>query len=190
MLELVAGLVLFLGTHSISLVAPAWRDRMAARLGTIGWKIAYSLPSIGGFVLIVQGYAAARAAPELVYITPAWTRHLAYTLLLPAFVLLAAAYLPGRIKDAIGHPMLAATLLWAVAHLLLPTTRADLVLFGAFGLWALADWIAAARRPPRPVPGAPRGRYNDLIALIVGVGLYTATALWLHPWLIGVAPFG
>jgi uncharacterized membrane protein len=163
---------------------------MAARLGSRGWKIAYSLPSIVGFVLIVQGYAEARATPDLVYVAPAWTRHLAYTLLLPAFVLLAAAYLPGRIKDAIGHPMLAATLLWALAHLLLPTTRADLVLFGAFGIWALADWIAAARRPPRPVPGAPRGRWNDLIAVSVGLGLYAVIGLWLHPVLIGVAPFG
>jgi uncharacterized membrane protein len=33
MIYLVLGLVLFLGMHSISIIAPAWRDRIAARLG-------------------------------------------------------------------------------------------------------------------------------------------------------------
>jgi uncharacterized membrane protein len=34
---LVLGLVLFLGMHSVSIVAQAWRDRTAARLGN-GWS--------------------------------------------------------------------------------------------------------------------------------------------------------
>ena len=33
MTYLVAGLLLFFGVHSIAIVAPAWRDSMAAKLG-------------------------------------------------------------------------------------------------------------------------------------------------------------
>ena len=35
---LVVGLLLFLGAHSVSIVAPPWRDAMVARLGEKPWK--------------------------------------------------------------------------------------------------------------------------------------------------------
>jgi uncharacterized membrane protein len=58
MITLIAGLVLFLGCiPSPSL--PAWRDRMAARLGH-GWRGVYAMISVIGFVLIIRGYAAAQ----------------------------------------------------------------------------------------------------------------------------------
>ena len=44
---LVFGLILFLGVHSISIIAPAGRDRMAAALGN-GWRALYSIASIAG----------------------------------------------------------------------------------------------------------------------------------------------
>jgi uncharacterized membrane protein len=36
MTYLVIGLLLFLGVHSVSIVAPQWRDRTAARIGKSG----------------------------------------------------------------------------------------------------------------------------------------------------------
>lgn len=187
---LFAGLLIFLGVHSIAIVAPGWRLPMIARLGENGWKALYSLLSIAGFALIVSGYAAARSVPELIYSPPGWTRHLAALLLLPVFPLLLATYFPGAIKRTLGHPMLIATLLWASAHLLTTTTRADLLLFGSFLGWALADWTSARQRPQRPLPGAPPARFNDAIAVVGGIGLYLGMALWAHLRLIGIAPFG
>ncbi len=35
MLYLVIGLVIFLGVHSVSIVAPAWRDRTVASIGAL-----------------------------------------------------------------------------------------------------------------------------------------------------------
>ena len=35
MLWLIVGLVTFLGIHSVSIFAPAWRDSMVARLGAL-----------------------------------------------------------------------------------------------------------------------------------------------------------
>src|SRR5262245_31904413 len=169
---LILGLVVFLGVHSIAIVAPQWRDAQVAQRGERPWKGIYSVVSLVGFVLLVYGYGQARLAPVVLYTPPAALRHLALLLMLPAFVLLLAAYLPGRIKTAAKHPMLAAVKLWAVAHLLANGTLADVLLFGGFLAWAVADRISLKRRAPRAVPGAPAGRWNDAIALAGGLVLY------------------
>jgi uncharacterized membrane protein len=185
---LIVGLVLFLGIHSISIVAPAWRDAQLAQRGEAAWKGLYSVTAAVGLALIVYGYGLARQAPVVIYTPPAALRHVALLLLLPMFVLLLAVYLPGRIKAATKHPMLLATKLWALAHLLANGTLADVLLFGGFLAWAVADRISLKRRPPRPVPALPVRAANDAIAVVGGVILYVVFALWGHAWLIGVAP--
>src|SRR5438477_9150712 len=141
MVYLVLGLVLFLGVHTISIVAPGWRDRTAARLGNV-WRSLYSLISIAGVVAIVWGYGIARQNPVMLYAPPAWTRYVAAVLMLPVFPLFLAAYFPGRIKSALQHPMLVSVMLWALAHLFATGTLADVVLFGGFVAWAVADRLS------------------------------------------------
>jgi uncharacterized membrane protein len=184
---LVLGLILFLGVHSVSIVAPAWRDAQAAK-NEKAWKGLYSVIAAIGLVLIVIGYGQARQEPTWLWASPVWMRHVAWLLLLPVFPLLLAAYLPGRIKTAAKHPMLAAVKLWALAHLLVNGSVADVLLFGGFLAWAVADRISLKRRTPRPVPGAPPSAVNDVIAVVGGIALYVATLLWLHQALIGVSP--
>ena len=138
----------------------------------------------------VWGYGLARQAPVVIYVPPSWLRHLSMLLLVFVFPLLLAAYLPGRIQRVTRHPMLVATKLWAVAHLLANGALADVLLFGAFLAWAVADRISLSRREPRPVPAAPASRWNDLIAAVVGLGLYVAFVFGGHLWLIGVSPMG
>jgi uncharacterized membrane protein len=184
---LVLGLAIFLGVHSVSIVNEPWRNRVAAAIGEWPWKGLYALVSIAGFALIVWGYGLARQDPVLLYVPPAWLRHVAMLLLLPVFPLLLAAYLPGRIQAAARHPMLVATKLWALAHLLSNGMAADVLLFGAFLAWAVADRISLKRRTPRAIPHAPASRANDAIAVVGGLALYVAFALWLHTRLIGVA---
>lgn len=187
---LILGLVLFLGTHSISIVNATWRERMVARLGEAGWKGIYALIALLGLVLIIWGYDQARQTAPVLYVPPAWLDHVAMLLLLPVFPLLLAAYLPGRIQGATKHPMLAAVKFWALAHLLSNGGLADVLLFGGFLAWAVADRISLKHRPQRPLPSAPPRGMNDLIAVTGGLILYVAFALWLHAWLIGVAPAG
>jgi uncharacterized membrane protein len=186
MLKLVLGLVIFLGVHSIRIVAPGWRDRMIARLGVGGWKGLYSIASIAGFVLIVVGYAAARLEPIALYYPPFWLRHLMMLLMLPVFILLVAAYLPGRIKAAVKHPMLTATKAWALSHLLVNGMLADVLLFGGFLAWAVIDRISAGKRPQPAVPATRPSIMYDVIAVVVGLLLYVAFAFWAHPRWIGV----
>jgi len=185
---LIVGLVLFLGIHTVSIVAPQWREGQIARLGEGPWKGMYSVVSAIGFGLLIYGYGAARQNPVVLYTPPTALRHVALLLMLPVFPLLVAAYVPGRIKAIAKHPMLLATKLWAVAHLFANGTLADVLLFGGFLVWAVADRISVKRRPARPIPAAPARPYNDVIVIVVGLGLYALFVLWAHRWLFGVSP--
>jgi uncharacterized membrane protein len=185
---LVAGLLIFLSVHSVSIVAPAWRDKTAARMGEGAWKGAYSLISIASFVLLVWGYGVARQDPIVLYTPPIWTRPLSAVLMLPVFPLLLAAYFPGRIKAVLKHPMLAAVKFWALAHLIANGTLADLLLFAGFLAWAVADRISFKRRAQRPLHTLPASKLNDVIAVVLGLVLYAVFMQWLHVRLIGVSP--
>lgn len=190
MFPLIVGLVLFFGSHSVSIVAEPWRDRMVARFGPGPWKALYSVVAIAGFVLIVHGYRAARSVPTDLYTPPAWLAHVSAALMLLVFPLLLAAYLPGRIKRATGHPLLAATKIWAFAHLLANGTLADVLLFGSFLVWAVADRVSFRRRAPRSVPAAPVTRFNDAIAVAGGLAIYAVFVFWAHQAWFGVSPLG
>lgn len=184
---LVVGLAIFLGTHSISIIAPTWRDQMAAKLGN-GWRIIYSIISVIGFVLIIKGYSVARLEPMVIYTSPLWLHHVTAALMVIVFPLLLATYLPGRIKTLFKHPMLNAVKFWAFAHLLSNGTLNDIVLFGSFLLWAVADRISVNRRTARPLNTLPASKYNDVIAIVVGLVLYVMMIHYLHYQLIGVVP--
>ncbi|HEY6451529.1 MAG TPA: NnrU family protein [Steroidobacteraceae bacterium] len=188
MLTLIVGLVVFFGLHSVSIVAPYWRERMLLLVGAGRWKGLYALLSAVGFALICLGFAHARQAPMVLYVPPGWLRHVTFLLMLPVFPLLLAAYLPGAIQAKMQHPMLAAVKLWATAHLLAVGTLPDVLLFGSFLLWAVIDRISLKRRrstlPRRRTPS----RYNDVIAVVLGLGLYVLFIARLHVMLIGVSP--
>lgn len=182
---LIAGLVLFLGVHSISIVAPQLRDRLAQRLGVI-WRIGFSVDALIGLALIVYGYGQARLAPIVLYTPPPMLRYVTVSLMLVALPLVLATYVPGRIRTAVKHPMLAAVKAWALAHLLANGTLADVLLFGGFLLWAVASRISLKRRSARTVPSLPTGGANDVIVIVAGVALAALFMHGLHTWLFGI----
>lgn len=188
MTTLVIGLVMFLGVHSVAIVAPQGRDALAAKLGERAWKALYSVLSIVGFVLLVWGYGQARQNPVIVYTPPVELRWVTAILMLPVFPLLLAPYFPGRIRDALKHPMLVAVKLWAFAHLLSNGMLADLLLFGGFLAWAVADRISFKRRVQRPLKTLPASKRSDAIAIVLGLVLYFAFMHYLHLKWIGVSP--
>lgn len=189
---LVLGLFLFLGVHSVRIVADGWRSRVRAQRGEALWKGVYALLSLAGFALIVWGYGAARAQPVVLWAAPTWTRHLAALLTLPAFVLLVAAYVPGNaIKSRLKHPMVLGVKLWALAHLLANNTLADLLLFGAFLVWAMFDFRSARRRDRAQQTVYAAGRAGPtMAAVVVGMAAWAGFAFWAHAAWIGVRPFG
>lgn len=192
MLVLILGLVLFLGIHSMRLFAADWRATQIDRRGLLAWKGIFSIIAVLGLVLIIWGYGQARLTPTWLWVSPMWTRHLAALLTIPAFVLLAATYVPGtRIKARVGHPMLLGVKFWAIAHLIANGTLADLLLFGSFLAWAVALYVVLRRRDRLAGVRYPASGFSrDLIAIVVGLVGWVIFALWLHGPLIGVRPFG
>jgi uncharacterized membrane protein len=187
----IIGLAVFLGIHSVRIVAESWRQAQIARLGENSWKLGFSVLSAVGLALIIWGYGVAREAPVILWNPPMGMRHVAGLLTLVAFVFLAAAYVPrNHIKARFHHPMVLGVKAWALGHLLANGTVADLLLFGGFLIWAVFSFIAARRRDRLAgityVAGTARG---TLIAIVGGTAAWAVFAFWLHGVLIGVRPF-
>ena len=189
---LVLGLILFLGVHSVRIVADGWRTRARARLGEGPWKGLYSLVSAVGLALIVWGYGLARQQPVALWVPPPGMRHAAALLTLIAFVLLAAAYVPrNAFKARLHHPMVLGVKVWALAHLLSNGNLADVLLFGGFLLWAVLSFRAARQRDrAQNVAYAPGTAAGTGAAVLAGTAAWLGFAFWAHAWLIGVAPLG
>ena len=192
LIYLVAGLVVFLGVHSSRMLANGWRSRTIERLGAKPWKAVYALVSLAGLALLVWGYGVARQQPVQLWSPPVGLRHAAALLTWFAFVLLAAAYVPGnQIKARLHHPMLLGTKVWALAHLLANGTLAGAILFGSFLLWAVTMFASARRRDRREAVRYASGKASrTVITLAAGTVAWAAFAFWLHGLLIGIRPIG
>jgi uncharacterized membrane protein len=188
-IALALGLFLFLGIHSVRIVADDWRGARIAAMGERGWKGVYTVVSLIGFALLVWGYGQARQQPVVLWTPPVWTRHVAGLLMLVSLVMLVAAYVPrNAIKAKLQHPMVLSVKVWALAHLLANGTLADLLLFGAFLVWAVFDFRSARRRPgPAPRPASAGA---TIATVAIGAVVWAVFAFGAHAWLFGVAPFG
>jgi uncharacterized membrane protein len=187
---LALGLVIFLGLHSTRIVAEDGRAKAIARLGEGPWKGVYSLLSVIGFVLIVWGFARARSDAPLLWTPPDWTRHITILLMLFSLILLAAyGFKKSHIAVAVHHPMVWSVAIWSAAHLLANGSAADILLFGAFLVWAIADLSSAYARDRRNAVVYPAPDWGATIgAIVVGVVLWGLLIGGLHQWLFGVSP--
>ena len=191
MIYLGLGLIIFLGVHSMRIIADGWRTRIIAHAGSLPWKGGYALASIAGFGLLVWGYGEARHASAVLYNPPLFTRHAAGLLMLISLVLVAAAYVPrNHLKAALGHPMYAGIKVWALAHLISNGRLVDVMLFGAFLIWAIVGFVVSRKRDRAAGTVYPAGdELRTVLTVIIGVGVWAALVSGLHLWLIGVAPF-
>ena len=192
MAVLIIGLLLFLGAHSVRIFAEGWRARRIAAMGEKPWKGAYTVVSLVGFALIVWGYGMARQSPVALWSPPRGMNHLAALLMVFSFVLLPAAYVPrNAIKAKLHHPMVLSVKVWALAHLLANGNLADVLLFGAFLVWAVFDFRAARRRDRagtvQYAPGTPKG---TVLTVVIGLIAYAVFVFWAHAFLLGVSPLG
>lgn len=194
MFLLILGLVLFLGTHAFTML----RARRAALVGEIGenrYKLGYTALSLLGLILIGVGFHDYRLAGMIpVWDPPVWTRHLALTLVLLAFISLAASYVPSHIRAKAKHPMLLAVKIWATAHLLANGDLGSILLFGGFLAWAVSARISIKRRERaagipaggRAAVAVPAGWRNDVLVVLIGTAAWFVFARYLHYPLIGV----
>lgn len=190
---LILGLVVFLAIHSVRMFADTWRSNFISTRGATAFKGLYSIVSLLGLVLIVIGYGQTRTDPVFLWHPPLFMAHIAALLMLVAFILLAAANVPGnRIKAAVGHPMVLGVKVWAFSHLLANGRLGDVVLFGAFLVWAIGNYVSSRKRDRREgiIRQVSPGIVKDAVTVTAGILAWVIFALWVHLWLIGVSPFG
>ena len=211
-----AALVTFLLSHAIP-VRPAIRGWLIDTLGRRVYFTAYSVLSLAVLAWLI---IAAANAPYIEVIPPFAVLRWAPVLIMPVVCWLAVAGLiiqnpfsfgglgnrpfdpeqPGILRTT-RHPILAALMLWAVAHLLANGSLSHVILFGLFAGFAAMgmalvdrrksremgfEWVRLSRntarfslRAPRPWPGAG--------VWLAALAVY-AVLLHLHAPVIGLSP--
>ena len=199
MTQLILGLILFLGAHSVRILADGWRDQTIAAYGEKAFKGVYTLVAILGFYMLVVGYGEARLQPLVLWNPPIFTKHISMLLMLLSSILLIAAYIPrNHFKMRLKHPMVLSVKVWALSHLLANGNLADLVLFGSFLIWAVLNFRSARARDRAQVQNSDANEeaplkpnlLATLIALFGGMGLWAVITFVLHAKVVGVAPMG
>jgi uncharacterized membrane protein len=212
MTELILGLILFLGAHSVRIVADDWRTQKMQALGEKAFKGIHALISLLGFYLLVVGYGEARLQTVVLWNPPTATRHIGLLLMLIASILMVAAYIPrNHLKIRMRHPMVLSVKVWALSHLLANGNLADVLLFGGFLIWAVLNFKSARARDraqvqdpdsnaevsdgvslvalPEDAPIKP-SLAATLITLAGGMALWAVITFVLHAKVVGVAPMG
>ncbi|NBX55935.1 MAG: protein NrnU [Betaproteobacteria bacterium] len=189
---MILGLVLFVGSHALQALVPAWRQRQIQRMGDRPFKAVVSLVALAGFVGICWGYDLARSMPMVLWVPPTGMRHVAALLMLVAAWLMVAAFVPGNhIKARLRHPMVLSVKVWALAHLLANGNLEDVILFGSFLAWAVLSFRAARQRDrlddPRPSATSAQATW---VAVAGGLAVYGVILFKAHAWLVGVSPLG
>ena len=189
---MIFGLAVFFGAHTLTTLRTS-RAALIARIGEGPYKVVYSLVSLVGIVLIGYGFARYRADRHgsTSGIRRAGLRHVTNLLMWPAFICVAAAYIPGDIKRVLKHPMLVGVKLWALAHLI---SNGDL---GSIDPVRLVPGLGGVRphhaqaphRSRRAADPGSAGAIDDTIAVVVGTLLYLALGFLFHPYVVGVPVF-
>jgi uncharacterized membrane protein len=180
------GLLVFFATHLFSAFRRRDGQGIVGAFGAGPYKGLYSLLTLAGFIALVWGYANIKPW-ILLADPPSFMRHIAMALMIPAMILIVAAYVPtGFIKKAVKHPMLTAVKIWALAHLLVNWDVGSLVLFGSFLAFGVIDRIAAKKRGDVGAAEATPNVLGDLISLAVGLALYGVLVYELHYILFGI----
>lgn len=183
------GLVIFLGSHSTRIFAESWRNNMIDRIGEVKWKGLYTIISLIGFIIIVIGYGQARQSTVVLWQPNSFLIYIALALNLIAFIFLAGSSPSNNaIRLKLKHPMILGVKVWALAHLLSNGTLVNLILFGAFLIWAVLDFRSARKRPILISEKAIVSTKATVITIASGIILWIIFIFGLHQYLIGVSP--
>lgn len=182
---LILGLIGFFAIHSLPMFS-AKRTTLIQGVGELPYKGIFAVLSLAAFVAIVMGKA--QAPFVAIWNPPVQLAIVTKILMLPAFVLLVAVYIPSNIKNKVKHPMLAGVKLWALGHLMINGDLASLLLFGSFLVYAIVDIISVKKRQPAKALPAKKPIYMDVLVILIGVAAYGGVAMH-HQQLFGVPLF-
>jgi uncharacterized membrane protein len=192
------GIALFVAVHVVPMV-PEWRAALVGRLGEGGYKAGFAVLSLLGLIGAIIAYRYTSHVP--LWLSPPPLRVVTAVLMLAAVLLFAGARGVPWFKRIVRHPMLWATGLLGLAHLLANGEVAGVILFGGLAVFGFA-WqgltdrrdaevdpagFAETRRTTSFWPFAKWSARNDPVTLrplVIGAIVYVALIL-LHPWLFG-----
>lgn len=161
---------------------PTFKASLQSRFGAMRFKGIYSLLALAGLALIIVGMSRLEYRP--VFVPPAWSPLIANLAMPVSFCLLVAAQMPNNFRRVIRNPMLTGVLIWAAVHLLANGDLASILLFGAFGTYAVVDIISVNRRAAAETP--PRQPLaKDLLVLVIGFAAFWIVR-YFHAALFGV----
>jgi uncharacterized membrane protein len=162
---------------------------MIDRIGEVKWKGLYTIISLIGFIIMVIGYGQARQSTVVLWQPNSFLIYIALALNLIAFIFLAGSSPSNNaIRLKLKHPMILGVKVWALAHLLSNGTLINLILFGAFLIWAVLDFRSARKRPIHIPEKAIVSTKATVITIASGVILWIIFIFGLHQYLIGVSP--
>jgi uncharacterized membrane protein len=225
-LEFFVALLAFVVSHAIP-AFPALRARLITHLGRRVYFLTYGATSLALLIWLVT---AASNTPY-VELWPA-TEHLLWVprlTMLPAVILAVNGLIapnplsltmnrhyafdpvkPG-IVGIVRHPVLCATLIWSVSHILANGTLAHALLFGSFAVMSVAGMVAIDRRrkarlglyewrrlaalgPLLPLLPSLLGGWRPTLSIrtlwpsVLGTAVYVALAAG-HVWFAGVPSY-
>ena len=186
MIWIVLGIGLWSALHFFPSLAPDARANLIARLGAVGYRIAFALGVVSAIALMVMGWRS--MPPVELYTPPPWGRAAAALFVLAGFLLFGFAKADTNVKRFIRHPQLTGLVLWAIGHLLANGEGRSIVLFGMMGFWALLEMALLNQRQGAWVKHAPAPLSNEIKPVALGLLIF-GVFLFLHPYLFGVAPF-
>lgn len=171
MVLLIAGLVIWTAVHLFKRVKPEARAALDEKLGAGPTRGIISLILLASIAMMVFGFRGAEFRP--IYAFGTWAIVVNNLLMLVVMFLLGAGASKGLTRQWIRHPMLVATIIWSVAHLLVNGDLTSIILFGGIAAWADASIIAINVREgawDRPTDGTIQGdRKTAVIAVVVFV---------------------
>jgi uncharacterized membrane protein len=106
-------------------------------------------------------------------------------MLFSAILMGAYIFKKSHFAVAVHHPMVWSVTIWAAGHLLSNGSTADLLLFGAFLVWAVADLRSSYARDRRNAITFPPPNWG---ATIGAVAIWIALLGGLHLTLFGGSP--
>ncbi len=188
MMLLYTGLALFFIPHFYSAMRSRAEGKdIRVRMGEGKYMGLYSIVTLIGFGLMLWGYAKAPNGAPL-FEGPHLLHHFAWIPMMIAFILLISAYTPlGHIKRTVQHPMMLATLIWSLTHLLMGGDLKKVLLFGGFAAYSFVSLVFAFGRGTelRSQPAKIKG---DIIAIILGLILMGAIMHGGHLFLFKASP--
>ena len=185
--QLITGVLIWSLLHFLPAADLGLRKSAISKIGENPYKGIFALLMALSIYLMISGWKM--TVPELIYLPPAWGRHVSALLILIAFVLLLAPYPANNFQRILRHPQLTGVACWGVGHLFSNGEIRSVVLFGGLAAWAIIEILLINRRDgarSRP-PAAPIR--NDILLLVLG-GVIYGVLLYAHPWLFGVSPLG